>query len=108
MKNKKGVLFGVLGVLAGGVIAIGLQTHAARVQNPAPSLAPQVQQAPTATKNGSDSTNVSDPKDSPETGTSVETPDAPESNASSSEVGLPGSGHADPSGDVNNQSEGED
>ena len=107
MKNKKGVLFGVLGVLAGGVIAIGLQTHAAQVQNPAPSLAPQVQQVPPATS-GSDSTNVSDPKDSPETGASVETPDAPESNASSSEIGLSGIGHADPSGDVNHQFDGEE
>jgi hypothetical protein len=97
MKNKKGLLFGVLGVLAGGVIAIGLQTHAAQLQNPVPSLTPQVQQAPTTTS-GSDNKTVSDSKDTPETGTSVE----------ASDTNLPGGWHADPSGNVNHQFEGEE
>ncbi len=96
MKNKKSLLFGVLGVLAGGVIAISLQTHAAQVQNPVP-LTPQVQQASTTTS-GSDNTTVSDSKDTPETGTSVE----------ASDTNLPGGGHADPSGNVNHQFEGEE
>ncbi len=103
MKTKKATLFGILGVLAGGLVAIGLQVHAAQVQNPALS-APQVQSMTGTT----DSTTVSDPKESPETGTSIEKPDAQEATSTESDANTPGGGHADPVGNVDHQFEGEE
>ena len=106
MKAKQGVVFGVLGLLAGGLIALGFQVHAAQVQSPAP-IAPQVQSSvQSGTAGGSAS--ISDAKDSPETGTLVEQPDGTEKNVAETDANVSGSGHTDPSGNVNHQFEGEE
>lgn len=105
MKINPKLTVGALGVLAGGLIAVGLQVHAAQVQNPAPvaQVQPVTQSAVTA-----DVASVSDPKDAPASGSTVERPDASESGAAETDANLPGGGHADPSGNVNHQFEGEE